>query len=238
MPPTMNKQQTLTQVLKVLDKHYSPPEPDSKPVLEQLLYAVLREGATRDQADTAYKTLQEKFFDWNEIRVSTPQEIADALDGLPGATEKSQRVIAILQQVFETAFSYKLDDIDKKGLKNAAKQLGRFAEAGDFAVAWVVQRSLGGHALPLDAPTLRVLRRLGVVDGDEANLESLRSTLEHYIPKSRGALFSDVISLVAKDFCWAEDPHCSACPLLKECPTGQERKNTSAETKPTRLKPR
>ena len=51
------------------------------------------------------------------------------------------------------------------------------------------------------------------------------------------ALFSDVVSLVAKDFCWAEEPHCSACPLLKECPTGQERKNTS-DAKPPRLKPR
>ena len=36
---------------------------------------------------------------------------------------------------------------------------------------------------------------------------------------------------------WAEEPHCSACPLLKECPTGQERKATS-DAKPPRLKPR
>jgi endonuclease-3 len=237
MPPTMNKQQTLTQVLKVLEKHYAPAEPEARPVLEQLLYAVLREGATREQADAAYKTLQDRFFDWNEIRVSSPQEITDALDGLPGAAAKSPRVIGILQHVFETTFSYKLDDIDKKGLKHAAKQLGQFAEANDFAVAWVVQRALGGHALPLDEPTLRVLRRLAVVDVDDGQMDALRSTLEHYVPKSRGALFSDVVSLVAKDFCWADDPHCSACPLVKECPTGQERKATS-ETKPPRLKPR
>src|SRR5258708_29573796 len=179
MPPTMNKQQTLIQVLKVLEKHYAPAEPDVKPVLAQMLYAVLGEGATRAQADAAYKTLQERFFDWNEIRVSSPQEITDALDGLPGAAAKSPRVIGILQHVFETTFSYKLDDIDKKGLKHAAKQLNQFAQASDFAVAWVVQRALGGHALPLDVPTLRVLRRLGVVEGDEDNLESLRSTLEH-----------------------------------------------------------
>src|SRR5439155_14762895 len=157
MPPTMNKQQTLTQVLKLLEKHYAPADPDEKPVLEQLLYAVLREGATRDQADAAYKVLVTKFIDWNEIRVSSPQELADALGALPGASDKALRVIGILQHVFETTFSFQLDDIDKKGLKNAAKQLGRFAEASDFAVAWVVQRSLAGHALPLDQPTLRVL---------------------------------------------------------------------------------
>ena len=237
MPPTMNKQQTLTQVLRVLEKHYAPAEPDVKPVLEQLLYAVLREGTTRELADVAYRTLQDRFFDWNEIRVSSPQEIASALSGLPGAGDKAPRVIGILQHVFETTFSYKIDDIDKKGLKHAAKQLGQFAEAGDFAVAWVVQRALGGHALPLDGPTLRVLRRLGVIDAEDQHLESLRSTLEHYVPKARGALFSDVVSLVAKDYCWAENPDCTNCPLLKDCPTGQERVSTSA-AKPTRLKPR
>jgi len=237
MPTTMNKQQALTQVLKVLEKHYAPPDPDEKPVLEQLLYAVLREGTTRDQADAAYKTLETKFIDWNEIRVSSPQEIADALGSLPGAAEKSTRLIGILQHVFETTFSFRLEDIDKKGLKQAAKQLGRFAEASDFAVAWVLQRSLGGHALPLDAPSLRTLHRLGLVDHLDEHLESIRSTLEHYIPKSRGPLFTDTVSMVAKDYCWAEEPHCSACPLLKDCPTGQERKNIS-DTKPTRMKPR
>lgn len=234
--PTTNKQHTLTQTLTVLKRHYDEPpaEADPKPVFEQLIYGVIREGATRAQADAAFRRLQERFFDWNEIRVSSVAEIEDALEDLPGSSIKAPRVIGILQEVFESTFSFKLDDIDKKGLKNAAKQLGRMADVTDFAAAWVMQQALGGHAIPLDEPTMRVLRRLGVVDSDAEQLESIRTTLEHYIPKAKGPFFNEVISLLAKDHCVDPEPRCTGCPMKKDCSTGQVHK----ESEPRRLKPR
>lgn len=237
MPTTMNKQQTVNTLLNVLKKQYDPPEPEVRPALEQLIYGVLREGATRAQADKVFKKLTDAFFDWNEIRVSQPQEVQERLGDLPDAGAKAARLVSLLQEVFETTYSFKLDEIDKKGLKNAAKQLGRMQDASDFAVAWVVQRSLGGHAVPLDAPTLRVLRRLGILEAEDDNLESLRATLEHLIPKAKGPLFSDVVSQLAKELCWESNPNCSACPLKGDCPTGQTR-STAGESRSTRQKPR
>jgi endonuclease-3 len=235
MPPTANKQQTLTQTLSLLKKHYEPAEPEKRPVLEQLLYGVLRESATRDQTDIAFRNLQQRFFDWNEVRVSSIAEVQAALEALPLAETKAGHVIGILQEVFERNFSFSLDEIDKNGLKNAARELSRMQDVTGFAAGWVMQQALSGHALPLDVPTLRVLARLGVTDGIDDDPETLRSTLEHYVPKAKGPLFNEVLSQVAKDFCWENDPHCSACPVLKECSTGQERKH--AEPRP-RLKPR
>ena len=102
--------------------------------------------------------MRQAFFDWNEVRVSTVPEVADALEGLPDAGAKAQRIVNFLQEVFEERYSFDLSDISKKGLKQAAKQLARYkGGATDFVVAWVTQRALGGHAVPLDAPTLRVL---------------------------------------------------------------------------------
>jgi endonuclease-3 len=237
MSTTMNKQQTVTTLLNVLKKQYDPPEPEARPVLEQLLFGILREGTTPAQADKAFKKLGEFFFDWNEVRVSQPQEVAECLGDLPDAGVKAQRVVGLLQEVFESTFSFKLDDIDKKGLKNAAKLLGRMPDVSDFAVAWVIQRSLGGHAIPLDSANIRVLRRLGLLDAGEENLEAFRSTLEHLIPKTKGPMFSDGISQFAKDYCWENNPGCSTCPLRSECPTGQAR-IASGEAKSSRPKPR
>ena len=236
MSSTTNKQQSINQILNLLKKHFESPELEKRPVLEELVYGVLREGATRPLADKAYGALQERFFDWNEVRVSAPQEVAEAIADLPEATVKSERIIGILQEVFETTYSFKLDDIDKKGIKNAAKQLGRMEDVNDYAVAWVLQQALNGHALPLDAPSLRTLHRLGLIEGDPGELETLRASLEHQIPKAKGTLFLEGISEVAKEYCWEENPHCSACPLKSECPTGQARPQT--ETRSTRMKPR
>jgi endonuclease III len=202
MPTTTNKQRLLSQLFSTYRKRYDPAEPEPRPVLEQFLYAVCREGATRDQADRAFHSLQERFFDWNEVRVSSPREVEEALGDIPDAEPRAGRLISFLQEVFETTFSFDLELLHKKGLKQAAKQLGRYQAANDYAVAWVVQQSLGGHALPLDVPSLRLLRRLGLVEEGDGDAEAQRASLEHLIPKARGPLFVEIVSAMAHDPRW------------------------------------
>ena len=124
--------------------------------------------------------------------------------------------------MFETTFSFDLEVLHKKGLKQATKQLLRYQAASDFVVAWVTLYTLGGHSIPLDAPILRVLRRLGLIEADRGDSEALRSSLEHIIPKVRGPLIGELVSALADEFCWEDDPNCAACPLGASCPTGQE----------------
>jgi endonuclease-3 len=231
-----NKQQTLQQALTILRRRYEPPPVTERPVLETLLYGILREGATTEQADRAFDNLQTRFYDWNEIRVSEASEIEAALENLPNAAEKASRVIGILQAVFEREFCFSLQDIGKKGLKNAIKTLQeKFEHATDFAIAWTVQRALGGHALPLDPPSIRCLKRLTVLEDTEDDVECLRASIEHLVPKTKGPLFSEGFSQVAAHYCWEDDPSCSECPLRSDCPTGQSRKS---ESRGARLKPR
>jgi endonuclease III len=239
MATTTNKQRILNHLFTALKKRYDPAEPEQLRVLEQFLYAICREGASREQADRAFRNLRERFFDWNEIRVSSPREIEEALGDIPDAESRANRLISFLQEVFETTFSFDLEGLHKKGLKQAAKQLARYQAANDYAVAWVTQQTLGGHAIPVDAPALRALRRLGLIDGDEEDLETLRASLEHLVPKAKGNLFIELVSALANDVCWEADPNCAACPLQGECPTGQEVMHAEvATTRTTRTKPR
>jgi endonuclease III len=227
MATTTNKQKLVSQLF-TLHKGPKFAESEGRLVLEQFLYAICREGVTRDAADQAYAALRERFFDWNEVRVSSTREIADTIDEyLPDGEARGQRLIDFLQEVFETTFSFDLEGLQKKGLKQAAKQLARYQAANDYAVAWVVQKSLGGHAIPLDAAALRVLRRLGILE-DGHDLEELRASLEHQIPKVKGPEFIDLISVLAEDHCWEGDPACPACPLHKGCPTGIDMKMAAA----------
>ena len=174
---------------------------------------------------------------------------------LPNAGPRAGWIIGVLHAVFEMNYSYDLGDMEKKGLKQAAKQvsryfndndlkklglkqaakqISRFKQVNDFAVAWVVQRSLGGHAIPLDGPTVRVLQRLGVIDEvDPDDMESIRGGIEHVIPKTRGPEFTELMSIHAKELCTEKDPQCSKCPLLSDCPYGQ----AATTKKPDKDKP-
>ena len=121
--------------------------------------------------------------------VSSLRELEEAFLGLPEPDRRAERLILFLQEVFETTFSFDLESLQKKGLKQAAKQLSRYQAANDYIVSWVVQNTLGGHAIPLDTPTLRTVRRLGLVDDSQDDGESVRASLEHLVPKARGTAF-------------------------------------------------
>lgn len=243
MPATTNsKQRVLTHLFSSLKKRYDPDEPPALPVLEQIIYALCREGTTRELADQGYRNLQERFFDWNEVRVSSIREVEEAISDLPHAEARAQKLIALLQEVFETTFSFDLELLQKKGLKQAAKHISKYeaVKGNDYVVAWVIQRALAGHAIPLDAPTLRVLRRLGLLENETEDLEALRGSIEHLIPKSRGPLFNELISFLANEYCWEDEPNCSACSLHQDCPHAREaasREAVGAE-RSSRPKPR
>ncbi len=238
MPTTINKQRVLNQLLAA-QKGAEPPAPEPLPVLEQFIYAICREGATREQADRAFRRLKEDFFDWNEVRVSSTREIEEAFDELPDAPVRAERLVTFLQEVFETTFSFDLEGLHKKGLKQAAKALSRYQAANDFVCAWVVQHSLGGHAIPLDRPMLRVLRRLGLVEGEADDVEAVRATVEHLVPKAKGLQFLNALSQVAAETCGEDGPDCPSCRLAPECATGQDAaRDATPSGRPARPKSR
>jgi endonuclease-3 len=221
MATTNTKQRVLNGLLSSADGH-GEGELGPRPVLQQFIYGLCRQNATSEQADRAFRHLTEKFYDWNEVRVSSPRELEDAFAGLSDPEGRAQRVVSFLQEVFETTFSFDLEKQLKAGLKQAAKALARYQAADDYVVAWVTQRSLGGHAIPLDAPTLRCARRLGLIENGQEDLEAARASLEHLVPKCKGAQFTDTVSGLAEDYCWEAEPNCQACPLSGDCPTAQE----------------
>lgn len=234
MATTTNKQKIVNQLFTSLGKQAKAKPQGTRPVLEQFVYAMMRENATREAADQAFGNLQERFYDWNEVRVSSTLEIVEAFDGaLSDAEARSQRIIDFLQEIFETTYSFDLDPLlevlQKKGLKQASKQLARYQAANDYAVTWVMQQSLGGHTIPLDNASLRVLKRTGLSEEQE-DLEALRLSIENQVPKTKGAQFVDLISEVADSVCYEDEPNCPQCSLRSVCATGQEMKATVAAT--------
>ncbi len=147
MAITINKQRLLNQLLSASRKA-AESRSDELPVLEQFIYGICRDSATPEQAERAYQFLREKFFDWNEIRVSSVRELEDAFEGMSNAELRAQRVISFLQEVFEKEFSFELEDLGKKGLKNAAKGLARYQASNDFVASWVIQALAGRPCHP------------------------------------------------------------------------------------------
>jgi endonuclease-3 len=223
---TQSKAQLLNEVQTLLKKRYKPKSDRSNgrlTVLEAVVYGVCHEGSTREQANQALSRFKDGFFDWNEVRVSTINEIEAALAGLGETEPRAQKIRRFLRQLFERTYGFTLESVTKKTLKDAVKALQEYeALSSDYVVATVIQQALGGHAIPIDEPTRRVLERLGIAESRGDNL-ALRAILERAVPKNRSTEFVDLIEELAHDVCIAGAPDCPRCDLRKICPTGQAR---------------
>ena len=220
---TQSKAQFLNDVHTLLKKRYKPkPDRDAGrlSVLEAVVYGICHEGTTREQANQALSRFKDGFFDWNEVRVSSLEEIQSALAGLPETEGRAMRIRRFLRQLFERTYGFTLEALAKKPLKESVKVLQDYeAIASDFVLATVIQQALGGHAIPVDGPTRRALGRLGVAD-PECDDAALRALLERAVPKNRGSEFVDLIEELAHDTCVEGVPDCPRCELRKTCPTG------------------
>jgi endonuclease III len=222
---TQSKTQLLSNVHAILKRRYKPKADRNATrlsVLMAVVYGICHEDTTREHANQALSRFKDEFFDWNEIRVSDPEEIEESLAGIPDPLERAQRIRRFLRQLFNRTYGFTLDALAKKPLKEALKVLHTYdAFASDYVTATVIQQSLGGHAIPIDKATHRVLDRLGI---SEADVPALRAILERAVPKNRGGEFVDLIEELSNDTCLETDPECPRCELRKLCAYAMTRK--------------
>jgi endonuclease III len=222
---SQSKTQLLNSIHTLLKRRYRPKADRNAPklsVLSAVVYGICHEDTTREHANQALSRFNDEFFDWNEIRVSSVDEIQKTLAGVPEPETRAQRIRRFLRQLFNRTYGFTLDVLAKKPLKEALKVLRTYdAFASDYVTATVIQHALGGHAIPVDKPGQRALRRLGF---SEPEVPALRAVLERAVPKNRGAEFLDLIEDLTNDTCVEGDPDCSRCELRKICTFALNRK--------------
>lgn len=194
-----NRAAKITKAHKVLKKHYKPFVPADRPVLEHLLYACCLQDATHEAADEAFAKLQQAYYDWNEVRVTTVSELAEVMNCLPKASETASRLKRTLQSVFEAYYSFDLDSLKKENIGKSVKQLERLSGVTPFAVAFVIQNGLSGHAIAVSGDAFETLRVLGIIADNEAADHKVPG-LERAIAKSKGAEFGSLLHQLGADY--------------------------------------
>ncbi len=233
---TPNRSALITKLSKVLRKHYKPVAPVERPVLEQLLFACLLENSHHEPAEEALAAVTDAFYDLNEIRVSTAQELAQVFRSLPHAEAAARRLRHVLQNVFESSYAFDLENLRKAKLGQAVQQLEQQAKATPFAVAYVTQVSLAGHAIPMDSGTLDALAVLDLVDAKSKRKRTVPGLIRA-IPKSKGVEFASLLHQLGAEF--FKNPYSPALHkiLLEVSPEAKENLPKRVRKKPATKPP-
>ncbi|MCC6507659.1 MAG: hypothetical protein IT423_01020 [Pirellulaceae bacterium] len=195
-----NRGDRIQLLQKVLKKHYKPaPISEARSVLDHLLFACLVEDAPFDAAEEIFQRLPDLFVDWNEVRVTTVTELADSLRNLPDPTAAAARLKRTLQALFETRYSFDLEEMRKMNQGKAIQELAKFNGVSRFMLAYVTQHAFAGHTIPISDSIMQVLLMTGIVTQSEAEKHQTPG-LERAIPKSKGHEFSSCLHQMAVEY--------------------------------------
>ncbi len=188
-----NRQQLVAKLHKALRAQYKPVDADTqRPLLEQVLYACCLENAPYDVAARAFQRLGERYFDLNEVRVTTVVELAESLQDLPDPPRAALALRRVLQGVFESTYSFSLDGAKKHSIAHGIKTLEGIHGIPPFVVAYIGSTALGGHYIPVDLGAMQGLYLLGIVSQEEYDAGKSPG-LDRFIPKKAGLEFGSLL---------------------------------------------
>ncbi len=196
---THDRQTIVQNLMTAMKKRYKSAVPKhSHSLLETLIYAAILEDAPEDEASAAYDQLMKSFHDLNEIRVSTISEIEEALSPLPNAGWPALRIREILQHTFEKFYRFDLEELKRKPVEQVEKHISKFKHTTPFMRLYLIQNSLGTHAIPLDDKSRDLLAFLGVIE-PQATIDAAAEDLKPIVRKADSHLFCHLVRCMACD---------------------------------------
>ncbi len=176
----------LASLLRTLKGAVDAPEYEPTPPVEQLIRAFLQWETTSRQAEPAYNRLMRHMVDHNDLRVSDPQDIADALgDRYSRTEERAVRLRLVLRDVYDREHAVSLERLQEMAKRDARAYLDELTGMVPYVSASVMLLSLGGHAVPVDEQLVAKLKKDEIVDPD-ATLDEVVAFLEHHIKAADG----------------------------------------------------
>ncbi len=161
-----SRQKEYKKLYKKLKKRY-PDDPvvlsRDRKLLEHLVFAVFLENAKREAACAAFAAMERYYIDWNEIRVSTANEIADVVDTIPDASQAGERLRRLLQWIFDATYKFDLEELRAQGKTAVLEFLKTVPFSTPFMNDYAALFGCGEGTLPLSEGALRALRLLDFI---------------------------------------------------------------------------
>jgi endonuclease III len=149
--------------------------------IEAAIYGIISEHRSDSAAQRAIKRLRETFVDWNDLRVSRIEEVAEILQN-DAATDRAvaAALVSVLRTVFDEHHVMSLMALKKQGKRPAKQILDDLQGVSPFVVDYCMLTALEGHAVPLTAGMTRYLKDNGIVD-TEASEQEVEGFLTRHI---------------------------------------------------------
>ena len=152
--------------------------------VDAVVFALTSENMTVGISDRVFRRMQNHFVDFNDLRVSRPEEIVDVLKDDSAQTEQSVRAIKqVLNAIYDKFDRVSMESFVHEGKRQAHKELTEIEGITPFAVSYCFLTALDGHAIPMTKKMLEYLHENKLVH-PEATESEIAGFLERQIGAS------------------------------------------------------
>lgn len=161
--------------------------------LKQLMFAVLSEDTSPSKAKAAVSRLVSGTIDYNDLRVSTPTELARMISAdIPDALSRATSLTTVLGAIYERENSVTLDALKTGSRRDARAYLGNLAGMTPYALASAMLWIFGDHVIPIDEQMLETLKKEEVID-PETQLEEAQAFLKRHVGAGEARIFTALV---------------------------------------------
>ena len=173
-----------------LKRKHAKVEPVEFPtVVDSLIYGIISEKLTEKETEAALKRFDGYFVDFNDLRVSRVEEIAELLgEDTPENREVALSITKVLNRIYTENQQVTLEGIHKLGKRPARQKFEKMEELSRFAVDYCMLTALASHAIPLNENMVEYLKANDLVD-EQADAATIEGFLAKQIPAKNGYEF-------------------------------------------------
>ncbi|MCC7416527.1 MAG: hypothetical protein IT176_05240 [Acidobacteria bacterium] len=218
----------LDDLVEALHRFYGPLTPPPRDPFTLFVWEVLSAHSTPRRRDAALASLRRIPALTPDSLSRAPQKKLEDSARLAGAYTEP-RIDALRAGAALFRRSPRLADLIRGPLAAARRALKPLPQLGEIGAHRMLLFAADHALLPIDAPVLRVGRRLGYGRDAAGSLRkqarAVRADVAGQLPASADAFRRAYLYLAhhGAATCTERDPHCHVCPLLADCPDGKAR---------------
>lgn len=210
----------LAGVARLLSRAYGRPRRRRRDPLHVLIETVLSQNTSDANSHRAYRSLRASFPTWEALARARPRSVEGAIRVGGLARIKSRRIVRLLAAVHEREGRYDLRVLRRLDLPRAEEHLSGLPGVGPKTRACVLLFGCSHPAFPVDTHVHRIVRRLGLVEGD-SSAPRAQQRLEPAVPRGRALDLHLNLIRLGREVCRPRRPRCPSCPLRPDCAFGR-----------------
>jgi len=188
-----------------------------------LVATILSQHTSDINSGRAYATLKAAFpGGWDDVRVASPEQVAQAIRQGGLADMKAARIIGLLGELYQRNGATNLELLRSMSDSEGMAYLTSFHGVGPKTAACVLMFNLGRPVIAVDTHVHRVSLRLALV-APKTSPERTQDELLGLIGEAGAYSFHVHLIEHGRQICGARNPKCSICPVAEKCSYFHER---------------